>query len=107
MTNLRGLIQIADDFIPIKSPPPQMRRDRVVLNGGKTSIAYRAMFENWQMDVNVIFNANGISRDQIRTQLATKGRIPRHTGTGDLRTEKVMRMVVRVFRWERVGDRST
>jgi hypothetical protein len=42
-----------------------------------------------------------------RTQLATKGRIPRHTGTGDLRTEKVMRMVARVFRWERVGDRST
>ena len=66
MTVLRGVLNIPLDLIPIKGSDPEMRPgDFVVLNGGKTSIAYRPMFREWSMDVPVIFMSAMIKEEQI------------------------------------------
>lgn len=66
MTVLRGVLNIPLDLIPIEGSDPEMRSgDFVVLNGGKTSIAYRPMFREWRMTVPVMFMKGMIKEEQI------------------------------------------
>lgn len=67
MTILRGVLSIPADLVPIRGSEPEMRRDFVMLNGGKgpASVAYRPMFRKWEMDVPVVYMENMITDEQI------------------------------------------
>lgn len=65
MTHLRGVINIMGDLIEIKAPAPTMRSDTVRLKTGVSSIAYRPMFNPWEMEIPVVFNSALIGEAQI------------------------------------------
>ena len=65
-TILRGIINIAQDLIPIEAPEPTMRRDPVRLPvGNKFTVAYRPSFWPWTMLIPITFNAAMISPAQV------------------------------------------
>lgn len=73
MTKLRGAIQVMGDMLPISGSAPIMRSDRVVLASGTTSIAYRPMFETWTLPIDLQFNSNAITRDQVLNLIRIAG----------------------------------
>lgn len=67
MTILRGTINIPGDILPVVGSEPKMRCDRVRLSGPsrKTSLAYRPMFEQWEITVPVVFNMDVLTKGQV------------------------------------------
>jgi len=84
MTDARAFFQVPGDLLPLRCSEPIMRTDRVVLNGRTTSVAYRPMFEEWEVDVPVVYNAMAISAEQIINLLELAGF---GTGVGAWRPE--------------------
>jgi len=85
MTHLRGAINVVGDLLEINSPKlPTMRSDRVVLNRGKTSLAYRPNFYPWTIEVPVIFNRAVLSEEQLLNLFQNAGF---SVGIGAWRTE--------------------
>jgi hypothetical protein len=73
MTKLRGLINILGDILPIRGAKPLMRKDRVRLASGTTSVAYRPMFMPWEIDIPLMFNATMIGEAQVLNLLSIAG----------------------------------
>jgi hypothetical protein len=86
MTVLRGLINILPgDLVEIHGSKPEMRRDPVRLTGGTTSLAYRPMFREWQIGMDVRYNKGLTTPDQIANLFNIAGFA---VGIGDWRPEK-------------------
>jgi len=64
MTKLRGAFSIPCELVEIKGSKPVMQTDAVNIRG-IGSLAYRPRFDNWTLEVPVIFNESIISAGQI------------------------------------------
>jgi hypothetical protein len=86
-TELYGAFSIPQEMLEIEGSEPEMRSDRVVLGGlsRTSSIAYRAQFTEWAMDVPLIINGAFITPDQTVNLLRLAGF---SVGIGDWRIEK-------------------
>lgn len=60
----RGAFHIVGDMIPIKGTPV-MREDMVRVGMGTADIRYRGEFKEWSCEINVRYNANILSYEQI------------------------------------------
>ena len=66
MTRVEGALQIPGSILPFaKHSEPAMQADRVVIGRGTTSIAYRARYDEWSVDVPVRFQEDVISPEQL------------------------------------------
>ena len=89
MTDARGLFYIEPDdgdLVQIHSPqPPEMREDMVRLNGKSADIRYRGSFVNWSVTLNVRYNADVVSQEQLLNLFELAGF---SCGIGEWRMEK-------------------
>ena len=89
MTDARGLFYIEPDdgdLVQIHSPqPPEMREDMVRLNGKSADIRYRGSFVNWSVTLNVRYNADVVSQEQLLNLFELAGF---SCGVGEWRMEK-------------------
>lgn len=89
MTDARGLFYIEPDdgdLVKIHSPePPVMREDMVRLNGKSADIRYRGAFIDWSVLLNVRYNADVISQEQLLNLFELAGF---SCGIGEWRMEK-------------------
>jgi len=89
MTDARGLFYIEPDdgdLVKIDSPkPPVMREDMVRLNGKSADIRYRGAFIDWSVLLNVRYNADVISQEQLLNLFELAGF---SCGIGEWRMEK-------------------
>ena len=89
MTDARGLFYIEPDdgdLVRIDSPkPPVMREDMVRLNGKSADIRYRGAFIDWSVLLNVRYNADVISQEQLLNLFELAGF---SCGIGEWRMEK-------------------
>lgn len=84
MTFLRGAFHVDSEFTRIIGEP-HPREDMVRVGMGTADIRYRAEFDPWAVDLEVKFNANAISQEQIANLLMTAGF---SVGVGEWRPEK-------------------
>ena len=84
MTEARGAFHVNGDIIPLEGKP-QMREDMVRVGMGKADIRYRGEFLSWRTNLDISFNADAISKEQIVNlfNLAGFG-----VGVGEWRPEK-------------------
>jgi hypothetical protein len=73
MTQGRGAFHVLGDLLPISGSAPVMRTDRTVIGRGITTLAYRAMFECWEITFQVRYNAAFVSAEQIINLLELAG----------------------------------
>lgn len=86
MTDVRASFIVSDDMVEIVSPNPPVMREDMVRNSNKVAdIRYRPEFKQWSADVNVQFNANMISAEQLINLFHHAGF---SVGVGDWRNEK-------------------
>ncbi len=89
MTDARSLFYIEPDdgdLVKIDSPkPPVMREDMVRLNGKSADIRYRGAFIDWSVLLNVRYNADVISQEQLLNLFELAGF---SCGIGEWRMEK-------------------
>lgn len=88
MTRMLGAFHIIGDLLPIKGPAPKMRTDvvRVGKFGSKTSdIRYRGEFEDWSIDVKILYNARVVNKQVLAHLLHLAGF---SVGIGEWRPEK-------------------
>ena len=84
MTDARTAFHVLGDLLPIRGSDPVARADRVVIGRGTTTIAYRPMFDTWEIDLTIRHNARAISAEQIINLLEVAGF---GVGVGDWRPE--------------------
>lgn len=65
MTELRGWFHIIGEFVKIESKPPVMRTDTVRIGKGSTDLRYRPEFGKWHADLNIQFNADLLTAEQL------------------------------------------
>jgi hypothetical protein len=65
MTELRGIINVRADLLPILGPPPKMRRDYGRNRQGMIVVLYRPCWEEWSMQVPVAYNASCIKLPEV------------------------------------------
>lgn len=73
MTEARGAFQVVGDLIRLKCSEPVMREDMVRIGMGTSDIRYRAMYETWEADIIIRYNADFMSADQIVNLFNTAG----------------------------------
>lgn len=85
-TTARGAFHLMDEMVEIQGHP-QMREDMVRVGGiSKTAdIRYRGEFPDWRATLNIRYNANAISPEQILNMLNVGGFA---CGLGEWRPEK-------------------
>ncbi|UAB76954.1 hypothetical protein INR77_08845 [Erythrobacter sp. SCSIO 43205] len=84
MTEARGAFHIDCEMLEIHGEP-RPREDMVRVGMGTADIRYRPEFPEWTMPVEVKFNANAVSAEQIANLLNTAGFA---IGIGEWRPEK-------------------
>ena len=73
-TKMKSAFHVEGDILPlINFIGPQMREDSVRLESGVASLAYRAMFPEWQVDLNIIYNAGVITAAHLINLFRTAG----------------------------------
>ena len=85
MTKARGMFNVMSEMLPLHFSEVKMRSDRVVLETGVASIAYRAEFHGWTIELPISYNSEAYSLDQICTLLAVAGFA---VGVGSWRPDK-------------------
>jgi hypothetical protein len=86
MTVARGAFQVIGDLIRLERfDGPHMRRDRVVIGRGITSVAYRPEFREWEAELRIRFNRDVLSEEQLINLVEIAGFA---VGVGDWRPEK-------------------
>jgi len=84
-TLMRGVVFIKGDFVPIKSKTgPKMRTDIIRVSNGAPDFRYRAEFGDWEADLEIIYNSNVISKEQLVNMIQLAGF---SVGVGDWRPE--------------------
>lgn len=63
-TTARGAFRIIGEFAEIEGVP-EMREDMVRIGMGTADIRYRGEFKNWSTTLNIVYNPNAISVEQI------------------------------------------
>jgi len=84
MTDARGAFHVMGTYCPIKGKP-QKRRDTVRLATGVADIRFRAEFQDWESELDIVYNANMVSDDQLAQLVNSAGF---SVGVGDWRPEK-------------------
>ena len=79
MTVARGSFYVMGDIIKIKGPKPVFRTDMGKLKGTTAIPIYRMEFKEWSVELQIRFNLNKISAEQIANLLNTAGF---HVGVG-------------------------
>lgn len=83
MTRVEGALQIPGSILPFaEHSEPVMQADRVVIGRGTTSIAYRARYDEWSVQVPVRFQEDVISPEQLANLFQIAGF---SVGVGDWR----------------------
>lgn len=79
-------VERTEQLVEIHADPPVMREDMVRVGMGSADIRYRGEFQNWYVDLNLAFNANGqYSLDQIVNVINAGGTT---CGIGEWRPER-------------------
>jgi len=65
MTELRGIINIRADLLPILGPPPTLRRDYGRNRQGMIVVLYRPCWEEWALEVPIAYNASCMKLPQV------------------------------------------
>ena len=73
MTVIRGAVFIEDDMIPIEFDDCVMREDTVRVGQGTADLRYRPMYTNWKVDLNVTYNADVFTAEQVLNFLQVAG----------------------------------
>ena len=73
MTEARGAFQVVGDLVKLKCSDPVMREDMVRIGMGTSDIRYRAMYETWEADITIRYNADFMSQAQIINLFNTAG----------------------------------
>ncbi|KKM26322.1 hypothetical protein LCGC14_1586020, partial [marine sediment metagenome] len=88
MTILRGAVFVKGDeegMIKVNHKSCELRRDVVRLNGGPADLRYRPELKDWKMKLNIDYNADVISAEQIVNLLSIAGF---SQGLGEWRPER-------------------
>ena len=64
-TTLRGAFHIAGEYAEIKGKPPVIREDMVRIGMGTADIRDRPEFKEWGVTLDITYNAQAISAEQI------------------------------------------
>ena len=81
----RQTFHIQGEFVELLGPPPSSREDMVRVGMGTADIRYRGEFDPWGAILNVQFNANMLSDEQVISLFETGGF---GVGIGDWRPER-------------------
>ena len=71
--NARATFHINGEFIKIEGDEPYMREDMVRIGMGTADLRYRAGFKRWWCTLDISFNANVLSPEQIVNLFNTAG----------------------------------
>jgi len=85
MTQARVLFVIPADLVKLVGPRPKMDTRPVRLANGSADLRYRALFWPWATKLDIRYNANAVSAEQIINLLVLAGEC---IGVGELRPEK-------------------
>lgn len=86
MTDSRGSFHVIGDLVPIACVKgPKMRTDMVRIGMGTSDVRYRPEYANWGCELEIRYNANVVSPEQIVNMFNTAGF---STGVGEWRPEK-------------------
>lgn len=86
MTKARGAFHVLGDLLPLENyDGPHLRRDRVVIGRGTTSIAYRPEFREWEVELQLRYSAAALSGEQLVNLVEIAGFA---VGVGDWRPER-------------------
>ena len=72
-TTLRGAFHIAGEFAEIHGKPPVIREDMVRIGMGTADIRYRPEFKEWSVTLDISYNSQAISAEQITNVLNIGG----------------------------------
>jgi hypothetical protein len=64
-TTLRGAFHITGEYAEIKGKPPVIREDMVRIGMGTADIRYRPEFKEWGVTLDITYNEQAISAEQI------------------------------------------
>jgi len=87
MTDARSLFYVVPDdgeLVQIHGDRPHLRQDMVKINM-TTDIRYRGQFDNWHVNLNVKYNADSISQEQLLNLFELAGFT---SGIGEWRMER-------------------
>ncbi len=85
-TKIRQAIFVLGDLLPITHPyEPDMRTDHVRLNGTTADIRYRPEFKEWEIVLDIDYNAAVVTADQVVNLVNLAGFA---VGVGEWRPEK-------------------
>jgi len=82
---LAGAVTIEADLIPLQAATPVMREDPRGIKGVRSSLIYRAWFQEWEAELPIRFDADLFSDQQVLNLLARAGE---QVGIGNWRPEK-------------------
>ncbi len=85
MTDTRRAFHVLKEFAVLKYKKVQMREDMVKLNGKTADLRYRGEFIDWSCKIQIQYNAELFSPEQIINMLNTAGF---GVGVGEWRPEK-------------------
>ena len=77
---------LGPEIVPLRCTPPHMDTRYAVLHKKTTTIAYRAMYDEWEVDLAIEFNKRAVTVEQLLVLLTTAGKL---IGVGPLRPEKL------------------
>jgi hypothetical protein len=83
-TTMRGAFHIVGDMAAIKGSPRQ-HTSTVRLKNGAADMRYRAIFDEWETELDVLYNESVISKEQIIQLIHLAGF---SVGVGDWRPER-------------------
>jgi hypothetical protein len=73
-TKMKSAFHVLGDILPLVDySEPEMREDPVRLESGVASLAYRAMFKKWAVDVHIVYNAGVITPSHLINLFRTAG----------------------------------
>lgn len=72
-TTLRGAFHIAGEFAEIQGKPPVIREDMVRIGMGTADIRYRPEFKEWSVTLDIVYNGQAVSAEQISNILNLGG----------------------------------
>lgn len=84
-TNYVGLTSFSGEFVRIQGSQPKIREDMVRINNQSADLRYRGEFWPWYVYLNIRYNANVLSLEQIANLMNTGGFA---CGIGDWRPER-------------------